>query len=120
MNGQGQPPVGGLGEEAVRLLQAIQDWARDVSTDGAGGQTAGLLSQVDNHIATGGEDCRYCPVCQFIAAVRATSPEVKHHLTLAAASLLQAAVGLLTPSPADRSKEGVERIDLNDDDWEDD
>lgn len=120
MNERGEPPVGGLGEEAVRLLQALQDWARD-ATDDAVGPAGSLLSRLDEHVATGGRDCRYCPVCQLLAAVRATSPEVKHHLSVAASSLFQAAAGLMAPPQASRPPEDrVERIDLDDDHWEED
>lgn len=117
----GEPQVDSLGEEAVKLLQALQDWARE-TTDGAEqSRGVGLLSNLNEHIATGSQDCQYCPVCQLIAAVRATSPEVKHHLGVAASSLLQAAAGVLaTPSPRrQRDTDSVERIDL-DDDWEED
>ena len=117
----GEPQVDSLGEEAVKLLQALQDWARE-TTDGANqSRGVGLLSNLHEHIATGGQDCQYCPVCQLIAAVRATSPEVKHHLGVAASSLLQAAASVLaTPTPRrQRDTDSVERIDL-DDDWEED
>ena len=83
------------------------------------------VTDVNEHIATGGEDCRYCPVCQVISAVRGTSPEVRQHLAAAASSLMQAAAGLLaTPVPDRAARVGdgsVEKIDLDDDDeWEDD
>lgn len=119
MNAQSGPPVGGLGEEAARLLQALQEWARE-STEGEGGPAGGLLSNIDEHVATGSKDCQYCPVCQLIEVIRATSPEVKHHLSVAASSLLQAAASLVAPQQGSRPDEApVERIDLNDD-WEDD
>lgn len=124
-------PVGGVGEEAVKLLQALQDWAKENGSDyaeataHAAAGAAAKVSDLNEHIATGGEDCRYCPVCQVIAAVRGTSPEVRHHLGAAATSLMQAAAGLLaTPVPdpeTARRDAPVEKIDLNDDDeWEDD
>ena len=74
---------------------------------------------VNEHIATGGAECRYCPLCQVIGAVRDTSPEVKQHLATAATSLLHAATGLLQ-ARADREGENrrpepVEKIDLDDD-----
>ncbi len=128
--GPGPEPVGSLGEEAVRLLAALQGWARESSgeyADAAAAAAGGLSAaarRVDEHVATGGEDCRYCPVCQVISAVRGTSPEVREHLTSAAGSLLKAAAGLLgTEVPDAGSGErrgGVERIDLDDDEWEDD
>ena len=89
----------------------------------ASGMAAGLRD-VNEHIATGGEDCRYCPVCRGIELVRQTSPEVKAHLAVAASSLLQAAAGLLeTQVPQSPARPGgasrrststtTDRLDLN-------
>ena len=129
--GTNPPPVGSVGEEAVKLLQALQEWAKESGheygeTVGAAATGAGgLLQSVNEHIATGGRDCGYCPVCRTISAVRSTSPEVKQHLSTAASSLLQAAAGFMAThvpdAPATRSDTTVERIDLSDgDEWEDD
>jgi hypothetical protein len=100
----GPEPVGSVGEEAAKLFSALQDWA-----------TESGFSDVHEHLATGSEECRYCPVCRAIGLVRQTSPEVRAHLTAAAGSLLQAAAGLLAsaqpPAPPER---GVQRIDLDD------
>lgn len=126
----GTPPVGSVGDEAVKLLQALQEWAKESgheygeSFGAAAAGAGGLLQNVNEHIATSGRECTYCPVCKMIAAVRATSPEVKQHLTTAASSLLQAAAGFMAthvPDTSPRSDGAVERIDLSDDgDWEDD
>jgi hypothetical protein len=116
-----QEPVGSVGEEAAKLLGALSEWAREQGTDyadtaaGAANSFAQTVHDVNEHIATGSADCRYCPVCQVIHVVRQTSPEVRAHLSVAASSLMQAAAGLLathadgqsTPSP-------VEKIDLDD------
>lgn len=126
---QGPPPAGSVAEEAARLLGALQGWAAEAGvggTDAAGSARSGAaraLHDVNEHIATGGRDCTYCPVCQVISLVRGTSPEVKQHLTAAAGSLVSAAAGLLaTHVPTDRPGEDhVEHIDISeDDDWEDD
>lgn len=125
------PPVGGVGEEAVKLLQALQEWARESgheygeSVEAAAAGAGGFLQNVNEHIATGGRDCSYCPVCRVISAMRATSPEVRQHLTTAASSLLQAAAGVMATHVPDgtaaRPDGPVERIDLSDDgEWEDD
>ena len=81
MSGAGeQPPVGSVGEEAAKLFQALQDWAKDSGTQygesvgAAATGTTKFLHNVNQHIATGGKDCTYCPVCQVISAVRGTSP----------------------------------------------
>jgi len=121
-------PVGSVGEEAAKLLHALQDWAKDGGADAAATAAsaatgaASAWEQVNAHLATGGDDCRYCPVCQVISAVRQTSPEVRTHLAHAAASLAQAAAGLLatavpdpSPGPGDGgADDGVEKIDLDD------
>ena len=86
---------------------------------------AGSWHEVDDHIATGAEECTYCPVCRTIHAVRETSPEVKAHLAVAAASLLQAAAGILATVAPDEQRaraaagEGLEHIDLDDGPWTD-
>ncbi len=124
-------PVGGVGEEAAKLLQALQDWARDSgseyaeATAQAAAGAGARMHDLHEHLATGGPECRYCPVCQVISAVRGTSPEVRAHLGAAATSLMRAAASLLdTPVPdpgRDRRSASVDKIELNDDDeWEDD
>ena len=71
-----QEPVGSVGEEAAKLLGALSEWAKDQGDDYAGtaadaaGTFAHAVQDVSAHIATGGEDCRYCPVCQVIHVVR--------------------------------------------------
>lgn len=122
--------VGSVGDEAAKLFGALSDWARTqgaTQADGAAQAAAGFasaLGSVDEHVATGGEDCRYCPVCQVIHAVRTTSPEVRAHLTTAATSLLHAAAGMLAtqvpPEREDGRRGPVEHIDLSDDEgWVD-
>ena len=122
-----QEPVGSVGDEAAKLLGALSEWARDQGTDyagsaaGASGAFASAIQDVNDHVATGGEDCRYCPVCQVIHVVRQTSPEVREHLSVAASSLLQAAAGLLATNTAQHQKPStVEKIDLDAAaDWDD-
>ena len=119
-------PVGSVGEEAAKLLGALSEWARDQGTDyagsaaGAASSFAHAVRDVNEHIATGSADCRYCPVCQAIHVVRSTSPEVREHLSVAASSLMHAAAGLLathTTGPSPSSP--VEKIDLDDGDgWD--
>ncbi|GAA3521641.1 hypothetical protein [Nocardioides daeguensis] len=126
MHGPGPHDVGSVGEEAMKLLGAFADLARQHTGDAAGGlgnlagnlvgEAASMAHEVGEHIATDAVECRYCPVCRVVHAVRQTSPEVKAHLMVAASSLLQAAAGLLeTPSQeaSGRTSE-VQRIDLDD------
>ncbi len=128
---QREPPrhqdaeIGTVGEEALKLFGALADLARQQGADVGGGiggladQAASLAQEVNGHIATGSAECRYCPVCRVVHAVRETSPEVKTHLLTAASSLLQAAAGILETVPpsdqgaAQRGAE-VEHIDLDD------
>jgi hypothetical protein len=116
-----QEPVGSVAEEAAKLLGALSGWAKDQGTDyagtatGAAGAFATAVKDVNEHIATGGEDCRYCPVCQTIHLLRQTSPEVRAHLSVAASSLMHAAAGLLATRPNGPAGAGpVEKIDLDD------
>lgn len=115
--------TGSVGEEAAKLFSALSGWARDagvVSADAAADAGQGMadaLRGIDEHIATGGEDCRYCPLCRVIHAVRDTNPEVKAHLVSAAGSLMQAAAGVLaTQVPRSDRPAGVEKINLDDED----
>lgn len=126
--GDEHEPLGSVGEEAAKLLGALSDWARDQGADyagsaaGAAGSLADAVHGVGEHIATGSQDCRYCPVCQVIHVVRQTSPEVRAHLTVAASSLMQAAAGLLaTPTDQQTRTAPVEKIDLdNSAEWDED
>lgn len=134
-HGERHEPVGSVAEEAARLLGALQGWAGDGTDEGPAGG-AGLLGSLNEHIATGDPECRYCPLCQVISAFRETSPEVRHHLSTAASSLLQAATGVLQAAAGQGAGQGtgqgagqgagadrhdpVQRIDLDDDsEWED-
>jgi hypothetical protein len=110
--------VGSVGEEAAKLFDALQDWAKESGPAGSAG-LGGLADQwraVNEHLATGGTDCVYCPVCQMISKVRGASPEVRTHLAVAASSLLQAAAAVLdsraAKAPAPDSS--VTKIDLDD------
>lgn len=120
------PEIGSVGEEAMKLFGAFADLARQHSGDAAGsvsdlaGQAAAMAHEMSEHIATDSVECRYCPVCRVVHAVRQTSPEVRTHLMVAASSLLQAAAGMLEtlpPPPGEGRARGpeVERIDLDDD-----
>jgi hypothetical protein len=118
-------PVGSLGEEAAKLLGAVAEWAREQGSDlGTGvaamaGQAATVARELDEHIATGDPECRYCPVCRSVHAVRQASPEVRAHLAAAASSFLQAAVGMLaaaaTPAEGAERSPSVQHIDLDSD-----
>lgn len=118
-------PVGSVGEEAAKLFAALSGWAKDQGTDyagtaaGAASAMSDAVHNINEHIATDGQDCKYCPVCQVISAVRATSPEVKAHLAVAASSLMQAAAGVLaTQVPSDAKASPMEKINLDEGTWD--
>lgn len=108
-------PVGSLGEEALRLLGAVGGWvsqhgfdvqeqAEDVVRHAR--DTAHKVSEgFEEHLATGAQECTWCPLCRTVHAVRQVSPEVRTHLTAAAVSLVHAASALLgtTVPPQGRS-----------------
>jgi hypothetical protein len=97
-------PVGSVGDEAAKLLGALADWAGEHARE------------VDDHLATGAAECRYCPICRTVHAVRGASPEVKAQLANAASTFLQAAAGLLAAAgAAEPSGSRVQHIDLEDD-----
>lgn len=124
--------VGGVGEEAAKLLGALSDWARDHGPDlghglsGIAAQAAASAQDVNEHIATGAEECTYCPICRTVHVVRLASPEVRTHLAMAAANLMQAAAGILAAASNDQSRGGaargdaVEHIDLGEGEWPED
>jgi hypothetical protein len=122
--------VGSVADEAAKLLGALSDWTRE-HRNGAGhgvsdlaGGAASAFHEINEHIATGSQDCVYCPVCRTIHVARTLSPDVRNHLATAAASLMQAAAGVLATVAADESRraaaqgEDIEKIRL-DDDWPD-
>lgn len=121
------PDVGSLAEETAKLLGALNGWAREQG-DGLGETVSGFSQhafaaghELNAHLATGSAECTVCPVCRTVHAVRQLSPEVKAHLATAAASLMQAAAGILATATPSTSPErgGVEHIDLDDagEDW---
>ncbi|GAA1475918.1 hypothetical protein GCM10009623_03640 [Nocardioides aestuarii] len=125
---EGPEDVGSVGEEAAKLFGALSDWARDHGGDLGSGLSGGLgdlashasdaVRSVDEHLATGAPECQWCPVCRTVHAIREVSPEVREHLASAAASLMQAAAGVLaaTQQHGNARQSGVEHIDLDPED----
>jgi len=131
VGGEGKDePVGTVAEEAAKLLGALSDWAKDQGADlghtvaGFADHAARTARGVDDHLATGAAECRWCPVCRTVHALRQTSPDVRAQLASAATSLLQAASAMLATAVPDQQgqRTGVEHIDLDDGpaDWPDD
>lgn len=120
-----RPEVGSVAEEAAQLFAVLGDWARRQGDEYAGAASGAAhaahdaVRNVNEHLATGGENCAYCPVCQAISFVRSTSPEVKAHLLVAANSLVQAAAGILDTQTPGGQAPNVEKINLDDDgEWD--
>lgn len=123
---QQPPPVGSVAEEAAALFQALSGLARQqggqyaAAASDAADAAARAAHDVNAHIATGSQECTWCPVCQVIHVVRSTSPEVKAQLMVAAQALVQAAAGALGTDVPDSSGAPVEKIDLDGEgEWED-
>lgn len=129
MSGQGdgdRPEVGSLAEEAAKLFGVLNDWAHQEGSSVGGaaedllGRAGAAAREVNDHLATGAEECRYCPVCRMVHAVRQCSPDVRAHLGAAAVSLAQAFAALLATDVGSERRGGVEHIDLGgtDEDWD--
>jgi hypothetical protein len=84
-----------VAEEAAKLFGAMSEWATHSGAAQAAtpGLAEGLLT-MGEHVG-GGEECRYCPLCRGLRAVRGTSPEVREHLATAIGSLAEAASAAL-------------------------
>lgn len=138
-------PVGSVTEEAAKLLAVLQGWAGDHASDrdgagaGGAGRTSGGPSPYDSETSAkdthphtshdpAGSECRWCPLCQLVRTAKATSPEVREHLTNAAASFALAVQELFAtppqqhepaegtdPTERDVPIEKIEKIDLVED-----
>lgn len=92
--------AGGLGEEAVKLLGAVEEWLRGATSGlgggggpsgpGADGEASGspfdaFAEQLgERHV---GPECLICPICQLLALVRSVRPEAFEHVVDAVGSL---------------------------------
>jgi hypothetical protein len=111
-----QEPVGSLGEEAVRLVEALRDWA-DRHGDGSSARPPEDSERPAARTGgTRGElPCRVCPVCQVIDVLRQVRPEAMDHLADAATALAAALRELAGPAGQDgtgRRAAGVQHIDI--------
>ncbi|MDQ4084541.1 MAG: hypothetical protein M3165_01870 [Actinomycetota bacterium] len=105
--------AGSVGEEAAKLLAALQGWAREHASDYSRA-ASGFGSA---YISDGSAACRLCPVCQLIAFVRGINPESLDQLSQAAGSMLHALAGLVEAAQRSDARRGspVQKIDLADD-----
>lgn len=103
--------VGSAAEEALKLVAAFTEWTRDhaqglgAGPSGLAQQAAAMAKEMQGHLG-GSEECRYCPFCRALNAVRETDPEVKQHLSNAAGQLMQAAAAFLEPPQRTRDRAG--------------
>jgi hypothetical protein len=94
-----RPP---LAEEAVKVIGAVQEWARQNFPAGP-----------DGHM---GAECQWCPLCQFMSVVRGERPEVTARVAEAGTALATAFRALMDASAAKpdtaQQQPRVQRIDL--------
>jgi hypothetical protein len=93
-----------IADEAIKLLDAVQDWARRNLAEGA-------------HIATGAPECTWCPICQVITILRVDRPEISDKIADATASVvavLRAMVDAAASPAEQRRPPHVQHIDLGD------
>jgi hypothetical protein len=106
-------PVGTLAEEAARLLAAVHVWAGDSTAASRGRGPDGADGEAEHHDEHDLAECQWCPLCRLVRMARATSPEVREHLSQAAVSLALAVKGLLDdPRTTERRETSLEKIDL--------
>jgi hypothetical protein len=115
-------PTGGrrIVDEALRLVEALRD--AGASAERGGGPAGGPGGKPGG--GPGGEhagpECRACPVCRVVAAVRTLRPEAVEHLAVAAAELASAWREVVAATPPDpsatpaRGDPPFERIEITD------
>lgn len=64
---------GSLADEAVKLLDAVQEWLR--------------REPLAEHLATGAPECTWCPLCQLVAVLRGERPDVNDKIASLVAAL---------------------------------
>jgi hypothetical protein len=70
------PPRTDVGDEARRVMAAVQDWARRTFPEPPSGH--------------GGPECQWCPLCQFASVLRGERPELSEKVAEAGAALANA------------------------------
>ncbi len=122
---EGNPSGDGAADLLATLRHVASGWAAAAAAEAPG---------VERHSASDGpgtahsgaddsQDCRFCPVCQGLAALRRAHPQAVEHLEAALTSLLAAVRELAAAQPAQAdwppggrptSPPTVERIDISD------
>ena len=112
---QHEHAAGLIGDEALRVVYAVQDWARRTFPEST---------------AEHRNDCTWCPLCQFLAVLRGERPEVTERVAEAGTALVNALRAFVDATGASDAAAGahrhpgesrhaqprprVERIDLRD------
>jgi hypothetical protein len=86
---------GTIGEEAVKLLDAVQEWLR--------------REPLSEHLATGAPECTWCPICQLVAVLRGDRPDVNEKIATIVAALRAMLDGSDVRSPP---QQHIQHIDL--------
>jgi hypothetical protein len=79
-------PHGSIGEEAVKLAEAVQDWLGERTGHGPADAWAAATAPG----AFESPECRVCPICRAMHFVTTMQPDVFAHLADAATSLAAA------------------------------
>lgn len=99
-----QAPPGSLADEAMRLVGVVHDWTRQTFPP----------PLADEH---GGPECRWCPLCQFVAVVRGERPDVTARVAEVGSTLataLRAVVDAASSQAQPARPPRVQRINLGD------
>jgi hypothetical protein len=79
-------PHGSIGEEAVKLAEAVQGWLGDRTGHG----TSDVWAAATAPGAFESPECRVCPICRTMHFITSMQPDVFAHLADAATSLAAA------------------------------
>jgi Family of unknown function (DUF5304) len=82
-----QHPHGSIGEEAVKLAEAVQGWLGQRTVHGFADPWAAATAPG----AFESPECRVCPICRAMHFITTMQPDVFTHLADAATSLAAAA-----------------------------
>jgi hypothetical protein len=110
MNESASEP-GALAEEAARLVEAAADWAR---------RAVAAVDPDGDRIDTGAPECRLCPLCRVVHAIRTEHPETAERVTAVVTDAATTLAGVLRAlfdghghGAGARPEPGVEHIDLS-------
>jgi DNA-binding HxlR family transcriptional regulator len=93
----GRPGPSPWGEDAQRLLTAIQEWAQRTMPAPPSGHP--------------GPECQWCPLCQLASVLRGEHPELAERIAEAGTALTGALRAMLdaaakhVPAPADQARD---------------